>query len=228
VAFTDDDCIVDSKWLLNIYNSFANDELDCGMVGGKVLPLWLSNKPEWLQDYFLGPLGILDYGNNSFIMSFNKKDYKSDGLFFGNNYAFRKYLFQLYSGFDEKMFYSQDSEICLRFFKAGIKGFYNPDVIVSHKIAKDKMTQKYLCSWFYKRSKFWEDISITQYRYPLMPESVYFILKFLIELSKFLFSFNQYRRTIHCCHLFLYLGKIEYYTDIDRFKIYQRIKKLIQ
>ena len=47
LAFTDDDVIVDSHWLAELKESY--DRFDCLGVGGKIVPVWSSERPAWLR-----------------------------------------------------------------------------------------------------------------------------------------------------------------------------------
>lgn len=208
IAFTDDDCIVDSAWLLNIKKSFTECETEIGIVGGKVFPLWLTNKrPGWLKEYFFGPLGVLDWGETSFLIN------KSSKLFFGNNFAFKKDLFDKYNNFDNKMINAHDTEICLRFLRNGIKGFYNPNMKVSHKISAGRLTPRYFYKWFYKRGKFSnyiEEFKIKdkpKFYYPFgIP--IWLIRRFLKEVAKSFLASSAYFKTYYRCRCFYYLGTI--------------------
>ena len=61
IAFLDDDCTADENWLTTIKCAFDRDpELD--FVGGRVLPVWESDPPSWLNTSHWAPLALLDYG----------------------------------------------------------------------------------------------------------------------------------------------------------------------
>lgn len=47
IAVTDDDCIVDPRWLMEIKTAF--DRFDCIAVGGRIVPVWTVRKPDWLD-----------------------------------------------------------------------------------------------------------------------------------------------------------------------------------
>ena len=47
IAFTDDDVLLHSDWLLNLKHTF--DRFDCAGVGGRIVPLWNHPRPEWLE-----------------------------------------------------------------------------------------------------------------------------------------------------------------------------------
>ena len=212
IAFTDDDCLVYKEWLLQIKKSFNGGNPGIGMAGGIITPLWLTqNKPQWIRDSFMGPLGILNYGDKKAFIDEKK-------LLFGNNFAVKKNLFKSFSDFDVKMINSHDTEICLRFLKTGAKGLYNPDMKVSHKITSERATTKYFYKWFYRRGKFWDYIEYfsgnrkVKFYHPLgIPLWVFIAIA--KEFAKSFFAPSQYLAIKHRCMAFFYLGKL-----IKRFK----------
>src|SRR5690349_22874662 len=48
LAITDDDVRVDPHWLVN--SERALRELNCDYVGGKALPIWSGERPDWLPN----------------------------------------------------------------------------------------------------------------------------------------------------------------------------------
>lgn len=214
IAFTDDDCLTDKKWLLQIKKSFNGSNPEVGMAGGIITPLWITeNKPEWIRDSFMGPLGILDYGEREFLIDNDNKK-----LFYGNNFALKKNLFESLGDFNVKMTNSHDTEICLRFLKAGAKGLYNPDMKVAHKITPERATAKYFYKWFYRRGNFWDNLEYfggntkAKFYHPIgIPLWVF--IGIAKEFGKSFFAPSQYHAIKHRCMVFFYLGKL-----IKRFK----------
>lgn len=63
VAYIDDDAIAAPQWARNILAGFDSFSLDrVGIVGGRVLPLWIAPKPDWLDNSLLKYLSIVDWG----------------------------------------------------------------------------------------------------------------------------------------------------------------------
>ena len=152
VAFIDDDCLVeDPDFLLKISRVFQEQSSKVGFIGGKILPLWIGTPaPEWVNESFLGPLALLDYGNEPFVLEFNRPDLNKR-LFYGANFAFRKEVFQKHGGINVNKALSQDTDICLRLLKAGEKGYYAPHIWVKHKVSTDRLSPQYFYQWYYKR-----------------------------------------------------------------------------
>lgn len=148
IAFTDDDVIVDSRWLSNIVKMFKNNE--CDGLGGRIELMWLSEKPYWLSEKLYGRLGKLDYGNLSFRI--NSKKYP----IFGGNAAFKKSLFIKFGYYNEllgrkgnKLYSSEDTEVFFRFYKNAASLFFQPNILVYHKVPSDRLIKNYFRKWHF-------------------------------------------------------------------------------
>lgn len=168
IAFVDDDCLLDKTHLWNIKHVFQDFTPDVGYLGGKISPKWIGDRhPFWLDEIFAQPikledgsfnwkkisiegsLGVLDLGGEVFMLDHNQRDH-SHLSFYGGNMAFRRDVLEKYGGFDIDKKLGEDTEICRRLFKIGIKGIYAPNVRVYHKITSDKGTKRYYYKWWFR------------------------------------------------------------------------------
>src|SRR5262249_42532012 len=67
IAFTDDDIRVHADWVDAIVRTFAMYPR-AAVVGGRVLPSWPAPPPPWLDRQSWGPLAIVDYGPEPFVV----------------------------------------------------------------------------------------------------------------------------------------------------------------
>ena len=151
ITCLDDDCLVENNYVQNICDEFQKAGEEIGFIGGKILPHWLGGKiPNWLNEFlpgnpgrklnddgtnefFCGPLGILDYGDQPFVLEPNPNgDYPK--LFYGANLSFRRNLFEQWGEFSEKSLLVEDTEMCLRLLNSDVKAMYSPKIKVFHKI----------------------------------------------------------------------------------------------
>jgi len=174
VAFTDDDCLVPDDYIARVNEVFQEyGEID--FMGGKILPRWgqgkcpswlaevlfdnteygLSNERYWRRIFFRGPLAILDYGEKPFRVDSAQKLYQSC-LFYGPNMAIKKSALDKIGGFAADRVITQDTEMCLRLVKSGMKGLYAPNVKVYHRVRGDKLTPEFYRQWYFKRGEFLE------------------------------------------------------------------------
>jgi glycosyltransferase involved in cell wall biosynthesis len=153
LAFSDDDVTFDSQWLTELNSTF--DKFDCAGVGGKIIPVWSSPKPDWFQED--GPHKL-----SPAIVSFNLGDSPCPlkTAPFGANMAFRKEMFLKYGGFRADLgldagrrIGAEDSEFCRRLFKAGESTFYAPRAIVYHPVEKRRTEKKYFQDWYLGRGR---------------------------------------------------------------------------
>jgi GT2 family glycosyltransferase len=133
IAFTDDDCVVERSWLVNIWRRFTRDP-DLMGLGGKVdlanphdLPITVrtGDAPEQLS---------------AFAEVF--------GFMHGCNMAFRRVLFERLGGFDtdfgagSAMKAGEDTEFVYRAFRAGNRIGYEPAVLVWHDHGRTTWRQR--------------------------------------------------------------------------------------
>jgi len=219
IVFTDDDCLVDKDYLSKINEAFQKYGNEIGVVGGRITPYWVdgTKPPKWFSDikpdselkiYFNGPLGTLDYGDKPFVIDFSKEVHKN-GHFYGANISIKKEFLDKYGYYDPKMTLGQDTEICLRLFKAGVKGMYEPKINVNHKVNAQKITPSFYYRWFYLRGKFRESNlnSVKKFFYPFgIP--TWFIRQTIVMFLGSFFKKDQQSRIYARCLVFRNLGEM--------------------
>ncbi len=154
VVFTDDDAIVDKQWLKNVKMVFENQ--DYIGVGGKTSLKWPLREPDWFlkkgKYRMNGPVAMHDYGERSI-------EYTNEmSPPIGVNMAFRSLAFRKYGGFKVELGHAgekrtrkakaEDIEIGRRLISAGERIIYSPNMIVYHKISRDRATKRYFRKWY--------------------------------------------------------------------------------
>lgn len=151
VVTTDDDVRVPADWL----NSAAAglERLQCDYVGGRVMPIWGGPRPAWLPNRGgkqWAVIALLDYGEAP--IEFGAR------VPLGVNMAFRRDAFTTAGMFDPDtgrragtLLGQEVREWCIRARKAGLRGFYVPEMHVQHIIPADRLTKSYFRRWFYWR-----------------------------------------------------------------------------
>ncbi len=155
IVTTDDDVRVDVDWLDQAAS--ALDELRCDYVGGKVLPIWGGERPNWLPNHGGRPwsvVALLDYGEKPLEFDHHRVP-------IGVNLAFRREAFSRAGLWDNRvgrkagtLLGQEVREWGLRARAAGLRGFYAPQMTIQHIIPKDRLTKRYFRRWFY-----WNGIS---------------------------------------------------------------------
>lgn len=151
VVTTDDDVRVPEDWVDQA--GAALDRLGCDYVGGRVLPIWGGPKPAWIPDRGgkqWAVIALLDYGPEP--IEFGSR------VPLGVNMAFRREAFDRAGLLDPDtgrkagtLLGQEVREWCIRARKAGLRGFYVPEMMVRHIIPADRLTKAYYRRWFYWR-----------------------------------------------------------------------------
>lgn len=142
VAFTDSDCIVDRNWADNICKSFADN---VAIVGGKVLPKWMSRPNKILHNSAIA---------QGFYSSFDMgEELKDVDQIFGGNFAINKnlitnklFLTEL-GRKKENLLCGEEIMLCRQIKDVGLKIIYNPLAIVWHQIPEERSKLK----WMWRR-----------------------------------------------------------------------------
>ena len=148
IALTDDDVRVARDWIARIAAAFeANPHIH--YLGGKVLPRWATPPPPWLVGHHWSPLALQDYADDHIESSADRPV-----CFVGANLAFRREVFSRIGVFNPRLQRvkdgigsTEDHELQLRAWRAGMRGLYRPDVVVTAEVTPDRLTKRYHRRW---------------------------------------------------------------------------------
>src|SRR5665213_1700766 len=130
-------CVIDLDqqlppgYLRRVWSAFQQQP-GVSFLGGKVLPLWPAEVPEWINREHWSPLAICDYGERPFLVnrerlicllagSFRAADVRAVG-------GYRELL-----GIAPGRYGSvEDAELYERLVAAGYTGMYLPEIVVYH------------------------------------------------------------------------------------------------
>lgn len=168
--FIDDDALAAENWIAEMIRSF--EETGADMVGGKIDPLWIQEKPEWMDAKLQGPIIRLDYGPT------RKKVLHAAQTFLTANLGFRIEAAGKHALFDtslgrcrDRWVGGEDYELCSRWHREGAAIYYEPAAVVMHKVEPERLTPAFYKNWF-------KDIGYTQghqlpwkshYRWSIIP-----------------------------------------------------------
>ena len=221
LAFTDDDVIVDKRWVASIIE--AGSKYPYKAFGGKVLPLWPDYIPPWIQvkgpysrPIVGGPIPSHDRGDEI-------REYR-EGMWvpIGCNMFFRREVFDRYGGFRTDLgphgaIYgtNEDCEIGFRLINNGEKLLYYPKAVIYHPVPESRLSQDYVLRYCWgggvtqARMNFPSSLSgrsktIIRCLLSLVERS----LKYLMSLTNDDLSIRMH----HKCHLYYLKGQIYFYT----------------
>lgn len=145
VAFFDDDAFADKGWAENIMRIYQTS--DAISVGGKILPVWLSGKP----DYFPEELGWLVGITHEGFAGDTVTEVRNS---FGPNMSFKREVFEKVGYFNERLGFGkrgtsymqgEEADFTIRMRQEMGKGvIYNPEAVVYHKIPEWKTSPRVL------------------------------------------------------------------------------------
>lgn len=140
IAFFDDDERIDPAWLGVIAREFADPRTD--YIAGPVRPLGDPALPDWLPPGFGGVLGIIDNGaeRRAFGPGFS-------AMLTQGNCAVRAGVFERAGPYPEALPTAEDRWLNQWLEREGARGFYCPDLVVSHVMQPERMTRAYFRQW---------------------------------------------------------------------------------
>jgi glucosyl-dolichyl phosphate glucuronosyltransferase len=148
VAFTDDDVLVSPDWLQRVVDAMeAHPDVSC--VGGRVLPIWTTPPPQWLTPQHWSPLALVDYGDQPFYV-----DRDRAVCLVTANVAYRRAALDAIGWFSPEFPRGQDHELLLRFWRAGLRGLYLPDLVVMCEVPESRLTWAYHRRWHATHGRF--------------------------------------------------------------------------
>lgn len=169
IAFVDDDVYFDKEWLnalLKVFND--NPEISC--AGGRSIPKFDGNKPDWITEDILRLYGSTNSGDQDRLMIFPEHP-------FGLNMAFRKEVFTHVGNFNinlgrikSSLMSNEERDIFYRISKVNLKVFYASKAILHHRIPKDRMDKR----WVVERT-YWQAISDIAFLQLIRPKSKLFL-----------------------------------------------------
>src|SRR5262249_44030202 len=122
---------------------------DAAYIGGRIFPKWVSPPPRWLGGGHWSPLALQDYGDSPM-----QTGASWPVCLVGGNLAVRRLLFDRVGLFEPSLGRfkdgigsTEDHELQLRAWFAGLKGVYSPDVVATAPVTPDRMTLSYHKRW---------------------------------------------------------------------------------
>jgi len=130
IAFFDDDAVADENWIKELVRMY--EEREAIAAGGKLLPKWVSKKPNFLPEEYYWLIGATHKGFPEEVTEVRNT--------FGSNLSFKADVLKALNGFRGEMgvkgkglLQGEETELCERMREKFGRGVvYNPDAIVYH------------------------------------------------------------------------------------------------
>jgi len=154
LAFIDDDACADPDWLASLIECFDNGSDEVATWGGPVLPVFETDRPEWLDDNLARYLSIIDYGHR--VKTITGRQY-----LVGTNIAYRTSVLRQAGGFRASLgrhhgtlLSNEEIETRDRINALGHVFAYSPRPLVYHHIPAARLTP-----WWFLQRAFWQGVS---------------------------------------------------------------------
>lgn len=145
IIWTDDDVLVDRAWL-SAYVAAFDRWPDAAVFGGKVLPIFEGTAPGWFTanlDTLFGPIAYRDFGDDPLPLS-------ADRVPFGANYVVRTEEQRAFP-YDPELGVApgrnrigEETAVIAAILASGGSGMWVPAAKVSHCIAANRITTRYV------------------------------------------------------------------------------------
>ena len=151
MVWTDDDVLVDRRWLVAYEEAFARWP-DAALFGGRILPVLEEPCVPWLRDNLElvgGPLALRDFGDEPLPL-------QVAGLVlpFGANFAVRT-LEQRQFLYDPELGVApgrrrlgEETTMAAAMLNAGHKGYWVPESKIQHVIGRERQTIRYVYNFY--------------------------------------------------------------------------------
>lgn len=144
LAFMDDDAIADSQFLKKIV-SFYKEYPDTIGLGGRIIPKYIPEEPNWMSYYVSSLVGNFDYSKK--VEAFKPGKYPLE-----SNMVVCKEDFDNIGGFNTTLpgvvgtlrIGGEGKDFFLRLQALGKKVYYDPSIKVQHVVEVKKLTREYM------------------------------------------------------------------------------------
>jgi glycosyltransferase involved in cell wall biosynthesis len=148
VIWTDDDVVVDRRWLAAYVEAFR-ERPDAAMFGGKIIPLFEEPVPGWLRECWMAvghAYAFRDFGDEPSPITDLCAPY-------GANFAVRvkeqrAYLYNPELGAGTRIPTGEETDVIKRMLKDRLSGYWVPAATVQHCIPRARQTLRYLSDYY--------------------------------------------------------------------------------
>jgi glucosyl-dolichyl phosphate glucuronosyltransferase len=148
MAFTDDDVRVNPDWLCSLTSNLRSGHWDGS--GGRIVPVWAKALPDWMSEEDHRTMGVfVQFDAGTDPGELNRPPY-------GANMAFRRSAFEKYGTFrtdlgrsGNNLLSSEDTDLGSRVLADGGRLYYEPQAVVFHPAAENRMTKKFVLKWWF-------------------------------------------------------------------------------
>nr|WP_321399877.1 glycosyltransferase [uncultured Desulfobacter sp.] len=157
IIWTDDDVLVDDRWLAAYVDAFLRYP-EAAVFGGPISPWFEGIPPKWLNDnwhYIQASYAIRELGHTEFPL----KSFEPSRFPYGANFAIKKDVQQQFR-FDPdlglkagKIIVGEETTVIQSILASGETGWWIPDAKVTHWLPKKRQTLSYIMKYYWGLGK---------------------------------------------------------------------------
>jgi glycosyltransferase involved in cell wall biosynthesis len=144
LCFMDDDAEATPNYIENIM-AFFRSTPDAAVLGGRIIPNYVPQKPDWMSHYVSSLVGNFHYANK--IQPFRQGHFP-----FESNLVIEANAFRSVNGFPEHLpgvagsirIGGEGKDLVSRILATGKLSYYDPQVVVYHVVEVNKLTPAYM------------------------------------------------------------------------------------
>lgn len=147
IGLIDDDEEIDENWYRSIEEAFRSEDVD--FIGGRCLPRWGAERPDWLGKHYKGVIGWVENGLEplDFGPSF-------PGILTGGNAVITRKTIRKVGPYSTalsrtptRLMGAEDEHLYFRLLEIGARGRYVPELVIYHFVPAQRMTKRYFRRW---------------------------------------------------------------------------------
>ena len=153
IAYVDDDIFFEKQWITALHTTFSSHQ-DASCVGGRVVPKFECDRPDWLSDDLLWIYAATRYGDEEKLIS-------PPDIPMGGNVAYRRSIFNKVGNFHtslgrvgKNLLSCEENALFSLIEQAGLKVFYSPNMTIKHRIQATRTSRQWVFNRYY-----WQGIS---------------------------------------------------------------------
>lgn len=150
VSGIDDDEEIENDWFVLVEKIFRTRWNEVDFVGGKILPVWETAPPVWVEPLKDGVICWRDYGDEEWIYT------AETPMITGGHGIFKREVFEKIGVYDEaigakeKGFISGEDEVLYQqLLKNKMRGVYHPGLIIYHYVPAYRLDKNYYRQWVF-------------------------------------------------------------------------------
>ncbi|MEZ5306514.1 MAG: glycosyltransferase [Pyrinomonadaceae bacterium] len=144
----DDDIEVDSKWFIEVNELFSERWEDLDFASGRMLPIWESDPPEWIEAVKESVLAIRDYGDEEWVHGMDTP------IMTGGHGVMKLDVVREIGMYDVRLGPTgkdlvgcEDDALYETLLRNKYRGIYCPKLRFFHFVPSYRLTKKYFRNW---------------------------------------------------------------------------------